>query len=57
MRPQITALLGAAKELSALLEQQLHDLGRKQITLEREEAILAKGFIDGAIEVVEKEQR
>lgn|GEM_PF-855950 len=48
-------LLAAARELADRLQRSLDNPATEHVILRREEAVLAKGLIDGACEVLEKE--
>lgn len=48
-------ILQAGKSISARLREQLDDFYAESITLTREEAVLAIGFVDAAVEQLEKD--
>lgn len=52
----IPSLIGAAREIAAKIAAQLDgDMASPTITLTREEAVLAEGFLEGAAVAMERE--
>lgn len=48
-------MIEAARALADRLQGSLDDVGAEQVILARDEAVLAKGLIDGLVELLENE--